>query len=467
MSLHAEEVIAEEANPMPQEPLSVGMSSQMPSGEFTRAVIESLKDKRVRCTDRDDNGLELFCYDHDGINAVDSSAIESECRGVVFCGDEIVMKAFPLTVQISEDDKERIDTEVGSIFEQCEFYDSYEGALVRMFYFAEKWYCSTHRKLNAFNSKWSDNKSFGELFVEGLEAEMAESESFRKHMGDFEEPILKRFEATLDKECQYMFLILNNERNRIVCTPPPRACVYHVGTFKNKELDMSESTGLPKPVKHNFESMADLERHMGTVSPEYLQGVIVFAPNNKQYKILNSMYHRLFNVRGNVASIPFRYLEIRMQPKMVDDLYSLYPNYASKFDEYEDALYEISQDLHKAYIGRFVTKQNKTKYPSEEYRVLQQCHAWHEKDRKHNLVSQEMVINTMNKQRPSALNAMLKRYFKGKQLADKAKLSVKTRIRSNTVRSECAKAPECPSSPLLLSVPAVDVPESPRVLSEA
>jgi hypothetical protein len=472
MSSHAEGPAAGEASQTPQEPSDAESQTEpvkSSTEEFTRATVESLKDKKVKCTDRDDNGLELFCYDSASI--VDDTAIESECRGVVFHGDEIVMKAFPLTVQVSEEDKERIEQDILPVFDQCEFYDSYEGALVRMFYFADKWYCCTHRKLSAFKSKWADDKSFGDLLVEALEAESAENEKFRERLGtgerdDEDVPILERFQAGLNKGNQYMFLVLNNERNRIVCTPPSRPCVYHVGTFKDKELLMTEDTGLPYPVKHEFKCIEDLERHMETVSPEYLQGVIVFAPGNRQYKILNSTYHRLFGVRGNVASVPFRYLEVRMQPNMVGDLYSLYPGHAGKFDEYENALYDVAQELHKAYWGRFVTKQNKTKYPSEEYRVMQQCHAWHEQDRKRNLVDQEVVINVLNKQRPSALNAMLKRHLKGKQTTEKARMVVKTRIRSNTVRSECADAPNGPASPLLLSLPAANATEKPRVLSE-
>lgn len=431
------------------------------SEEFTRKAVEAI----VRCTDKDDNGLELFCYDN--TNGEHMSGLKRECRGVIFHENTVIMKAFPHTFHISEDNTEQIQKDIVPVFDQCEFYDSYEGALVRMFYFADKWYICTHRKLDAFKSKWACNQSFGELFVDALSAEFEESDEFKRRLGDGDEPILDKFKATLCKDKQYMFLVLNNENNRIVCIPPSRACVYHVGTFIDGKLTMTEDVGLRYPVKHEFKTPKDLEEHMATVTPEYVQGVIVFAPDNQQYKIMNSTYHRLFNVRGNVSSIPFRYLEVRMNSSLVNDLYSLYPTYAKKFEEYENSLYDISHELFKAYWSRFVTKQNRTKYPSEEFRVLQQCHTWHVKDRKHNLVSQEVVIDVMNRQRPSALNAMLKRHFKTKQSSETVKTVVKNRIRSNTVRTCCAKESTDPASPLMLSVPVVNVEmENERVLSD-
>ena len=73
-------------------------------------------------TDTDvDNNLELFCYVHCGPEDDD---IIRQCRGVVFNGDQIVMHAFPYTVEfndtnielITKNKREYLLTEIASAF---------------------------------------------------------------------------------------------------------------------------------------------------------------------------------------------------------------------------------------------------------------------------------------------------------------------------------------------------------------
>ena len=64
--------------------------------EFTRANVEALGDA-VRKVDQDETtGLDLFCYVR--CCPTDEGLIR-QCRGVVFHKQEIVMKAFPYTVE--------------------------------------------------------------------------------------------------------------------------------------------------------------------------------------------------------------------------------------------------------------------------------------------------------------------------------------------------------------------------------
>ncbi len=41
--------------------------------------------------------------------------------------------------------------------------EAIEGTLIRIFYFNDKWIITTHRKLDAFKSKWGSEKSFGDI----------------------------------------------------------------------------------------------------------------------------------------------------------------------------------------------------------------------------------------------------------------------------------------------------------------
>ena len=125
---------------------------------------------------------------------------------------------------------------------------------------------------------------------------------------------------------------------------------------------------------------------------------------------MNTDYLELFNARGNEPSIKFRYLQIRMDEKQTNMLYFLYPRFADTFDEYENTLYEIAQQINSNYIKRFIKKKYVT-VPKEEYTVMKACHSWHLEDRERNRISLRKVIELLNEQTPTSLNHMI-RHFK-------------------------------------------------------
>ena len=42
----------------------------------------------------------------------------------------------------------------------------YEGTLMRVYFYNDKWNISTKKMINAYNAKWASSKSFGEMFEE-------------------------------------------------------------------------------------------------------------------------------------------------------------------------------------------------------------------------------------------------------------------------------------------------------------
>lgn len=371
--------------------------------EFTRENIESLGNV-IRITDQnEDDKLDLFCY---ASCSNSDSFFTKQCRGVVFCGNKVVMKTFPYTDEFVSNQFEEIK-EVCKDMKTFELFDSHEGALVRMFYFNDKWFLSTHRKLNAFRSKWSSKDSFGSHFKKGLENELLENEKFAKSLQDGDN-ILKRFQDTLDTKNQYMFLILNCADNRIVCSASERHTIYHVGTFIEGELDMEYSIVIPKPRKHNFVKLEDVINYVNNVDIKKIQGLICLS-REKHFKIIHPEYKELFDIRGNEPSIKFRYLQIRMDRIKTNMLYHLYPNLSEVFDDYENCLYEIACNIYKFYVLRFI----KRKYiivPKEEFDIMKKCHEWHISDRGTNRISIEKVINLLNQQTPTFLNRMIRTY---------------------------------------------------------
>ena len=396
--------------------------------EFNRANIEALGN-HIHLVDTDEeHKLDMFCY----VKCSESdNNLLKQCRGVVFNGDKLVMKSFPYTTEYNHSEVNEINSALGK-FEDWTFYESYEGALLRMFNFNGKWFITTHRKLNAFRSKWASRESFGTSFKTALSVEENINPVFNGFLPDGDN-ILERFESVLDVKKQYMFLISNTKDNRIVCNAPERPTVYHVGTFVDGVLDINDNNiNLPSPKKLNISNIEELTTFVSCMSYKHYQGVIGFNKDNKQIKIFNKDYQDLFRVRGNEPSIKFRYLQVRMNRKLVKMLYHLYPELVETFDEYENTLYDIARSIYRSYVHRFIKKQYVT-VPREEYAIIRECHEWHLSNRTDNRISIDHMVRIMNKQSPTHLNHMIRR-FKLEQFCQKGQQH-NDRNRSDSVTS--------------------------------
>jgi hypothetical protein len=384
------------------------VSSSNENVEFTRSNIEALG-TNVRIVDSDpDTGLDLFCYVN--CQKTDSSLLQ-QCRGVVFDKDKLVLKTFPYTIELSEhSDKQEIINNIN--LSECEVYDSFEGSIIKMFYYGGKWFVSTNRKLDAFRSKWASRESFGFFFKQALQYEFENNERIKDSGISFNpetDNVIDVFaENVLSKDKQYVFLLLNNVENRIVCDEAVRPTIYHVGTYIDGDLRMDEDIYIPYPLKHSFEDTEDLFSYVNKVDYKKLQGVIVFAPNNVQYKILNIDYQDLYRARGNEPSINFRFLQVRMDKVKNDMLRYLYPDKIKTFEHYENNLFDVSKNIYESYVQRFIKKQFVT-LPTEEFKVMSMAHEWHQLDRENNRITHTKIIEILNDQPPINLNRIMRR----------------------------------------------------------
>lgn len=398
--------------------------------QLTRSDINSMSNL-VKLSDADEKlGLELFCYIK--CNESDSELLKN-CRGVVFNNDTLVMQAFPYNLECNHTEKEKINEILNENFENYSFYDAHEGSLIRVFYFGDKWFMSTHRKLDAYRSKWSSSNSFGELFEEALKSEINKNETFKNLLPE-EGTTLERFYSILDKTKKYMFLVRNNNQNRIVCDEPETPTLYHVGTFVGNNISMSEDIGISYPNKLDLKNIDEIVEYIQQSNYKETQGIIVFNNTNVKLKIFNKDYEDFFKVRGNEPSIKFRYLQIRMNKKLLKMLYYLYPSYIPVFEEYENNLYDISKNIYNSYVQRFIKKRYVT-VPGEEFQVIKECHSWHLSNKTENRITLEKVISVLNKQTPSSLNHMIRR-LKSEQLHKKENMRIRARSLSSEKFSE-------------------------------
>lgn len=374
-----------------------------------RTKLENNKQIVIADSDRE-RGLDLFCY----LKCDNSSPLQvKRARGLVFHDEKLVLKTFPYTDEYSLEDEPAMSRFVRPFFTNedgprgSRFFRSYEGSLIRVFNFDDEWFVSTHRKLDAFKSKWSSNTSFGKMFFDGVRKQMSVEEGDDRDLKDI-------FFEKLDKNKSYMFLVLPIEDNRVVCQVPKegRPTVYHVGTYENfpsKVFSLDETIpGFPHPEEYKFASFKEFADEIRKTDVQTYQGVIIFGPKNQLVKVLHPEYHYLFRLRGNEQSVKFRYLQIRTDGDKWKDYGRLYPNFIPEFKDYERCLTQIAGDIHNAYVKRYIKKEKIT-IPQEEFIVMSKCNQWYRENPKDNRVTAKVIAQAMDYEEPTSLNKMIKR----------------------------------------------------------
>jgi hypothetical protein len=238
-------------------------------------------------------------------------------------------------------DKEQCEKKMNELnhkLEDMTVQYSYEGTIIRIFYY-KRWYICTHRKLDSGKSKWGSNDSFKFLFEKGLK------ESYGI--------VLQDLINKLNLRCQYTFMIMANENTRFVCVPNhfPKK-VYFVAS--NDPDLMLNIDLLPKPEQmfETLDSVFDYAKHM--TYPFTHQGLLLIHQNGSQYRIVSSEYARLFQVRNNEQSIPYRYLQLKSQNDYtsIDLLKKLFPQYIKTFDSYDNYVQQLASIIYNEYSLR-------------------------------------------------------------------------------------------------------------------
>lgn len=391
--------------------MSLTQNVSIPFNEYVSKIQEY---KDVNLFDSTDD-LKIYCYTD---CSQSSDALVKQTRGLIVNSEgKVVLKTFGWTPEYNEDEhwseiSSKLSDDGKTLKEELTFFDSEEGSLIRLFNHKDKWMISTHKKLDAYSSKWSSSESFGKIYDKALLQEYNNNPEFKEFVGEVgDAPLNTCFYNKLDKELSYLFLIRNTRENRIVCTPPEHNKLFYVGSFDREGKQFSwQQIGVSTPNKKEFKTLDQLKNYVSSLDHKQLQGVIVFdtnCANNSQFKIINHTYYNLFKIRGNEPSINFRYLQLRSDPVMLQELKKLYPDNIPIFEEYENILMKVCSSIHQAYISRYISKVHTVIAP-EQFYVMKQCHSWHLENRLKNKVTLSKVVEVLNRQQATVLNKIIR-----------------------------------------------------------
>jgi len=303
--------------------------------------------------------LSLYHY-----KTIDENAdpIFKQARGVVFNKEgKLIMRGFPFTPEYTHDNP-NLSQKIGQLYEYI-ITPSYEGTILRVFNYKDRWFVSTHKKLFANTSYWADRKfSFEELFQQSIDAAINEENSILKKFMN-EKGILdcnyNTFFTCLEKNKQYMFLISPTNENRIVSySPCSHPSVLHVGTFTdNSNFSVNDYIGLPLPVKiEHIKTVEELSTFVASFNPMFCQGVFLMSPKGF-VKIVNKMYSFLHDLRGNQPNLELRFLELINEGDKLQSFVQLYYEYQDRFNAIQKSIETLIKNLHNVYVRRYVQKE--------------------------------------------------------------------------------------------------------------
>lgn len=308
------------------------------------------------------DGMSLYHYKTVDEN---SDPLLKQVRGLIFENEtgKLLMRGFPFTPEYTHDTP-NLQSIIGGL-DKYRIMSSYEGTVVRVFCYRDKWHVATTKKLDAKNSYWAmKNVSFEELFRSAIDYTIQHPHGILKmYMQErgVETFSYDTFFDTLHKDRQYMFLIRPLGANRIVSFFDPGTPVLHVGTFIEQKFTLDDYIGIQKPDEiPEVKSIEDLTTLVAGMDPFYVQGVLLFnkTNNNEFLKVVSKKYSYLYSLRGNQANLEYRYLQLlKEEPTLVSDFLELYPKcYGYDFSVIDNKLSYLVKTIFDSYMSRFIHK---------------------------------------------------------------------------------------------------------------
>jgi hypothetical protein len=266
-----------------------------------------------------------------------TNKIVKECNGLIFTKSTLKLVCYSFdkcsdSLTIPEDiNKDSLYIE-----------HAYEGTMVKMFYYNDKWILSTKKCIDASNARWISKKSFYELFKEC---------EYNQNIN------IEDNNNILNKNYCYTFIIAHPENNIVVNYNIP--LLFHISTRDMESLkEIEQVIGINKPTrtiidKNNIDNFIDTILNINNL---YFEGYIFIDTNYNRWKLRTPIYNRAREIWGNTNNRMYRYMELRKDPNLLHEYLMYFPLDKNNFIDYENKIRLLASDILKNYIGKHITK---------------------------------------------------------------------------------------------------------------
>lgn len=356
----------------------------------------------VDSTEQNSNGLFMCTRD----NPSESNPDAMSSRGIVYDSStlDVVSRCLPFSYEKTPFDFLCVNDDTW--MDDCKIYPSVEGTQLRMFCHKDCWYLTTSKKLNAFNSRWIDSRSFGHMFVEYL-CRYTNKDPFL---------VMNEFTSFLDKTRTYIFLITSSTLNRRASLGLQTPDVFHIGTYTSTfslfdtddVIVFPESASLEpcrKLDQLKFESVAHMSEYVSNLTLD-TQGVILFMPDGIQIKFTSDLYRRAADVRGNDYSILYRYLSLHADADRAGLLKYMFPENARLFAHADSCISDLAEFLFNVYRARYIYR-NIVRVDAAKHLLLKTIHQHYLSNREANRITRAYVYSAVQNMDPRHLYNMI------------------------------------------------------------
>jgi hypothetical protein len=338
---------------------------------------------------------------------VDSSELESQTshnhkydetsskiRGLIFKNQDdkvLVASTFPYTEEFSVSNIDVVD----SIIKEgtWKYYKSYEGTVIRIIHDEQdgvmKRVISTHKKLDAFESYWGSDKSYGELFKTEIDRMHTSQKINNEHA-------FNDFLDSLDSNYNYTFLLLSNDDNKIVASHNNK--ILFIGCFERNNHKYTTDVNISflhfeRPEEIEIKTTEDIMTYVTKVVYKDCQGVIAIRQDDfKLFKVINDKYKEKSMLRGNNSNLIYRYFFLKKNDQdMFIDYLDLFSNKKELFLQSEYDFLELCKYVHMVYYQRHIMRSFVFVNPVF-HSILKKIHTWHLLDKKNNICTLDAVI---------------------------------------------------------------------------
>ena len=285
-----------------------------------------------------------------------SLKIVNECNGIIMDKNnfKIVCYSFDKCSDLSDLDPKLDKNNL--------FYEfSFEGSLIRAFYYENKWVYSTKKCIDASKSYWISNKNFKELFMECVGS---------NYIFD-----------NLNKNNCYSFIIIHPENNIVAkCTAPS---IFHISTRDMttlKEIEDNIYIYKLNKIKIEEDTLPSFMLNILNDTNLDFEGFIFIDAHYNRWKLKKPFFNKIRNLWGNSNNRFYRYLELRKDTNLLQEYLNFFSHDKDLFVEYEVKINSFANVLLTSYIEKHITKIN-SNLPFYFVRIIYQLHGDYLKDR--------------------------------------------------------------------------------------
>jgi hypothetical protein len=228
-------------------------------------------------------------------------------------------------------------------------YDKcFDGTFLKVYFYNDKWNVSTTKCINSDKSKWGNDKSFYNLFLEcNVDLD------------------------SLDRNNCYCY-VLQHPDSRIITPVPfhPHVVLVAIRNMNTLELTRINFSSDHIPAQYKFEFIKQQPFTTGS----YIASIRSPVSDIKLIVRIDSLeYEWVKHIRGNVQDIKMRYLEILHNHMEKNDIYKYYPEHSADFNKIESDILSASKTIQDLYYKKYITKEDPD-IPSKYLQTVRQLH---------------------------------------------------------------------------------------------